>query len=329
MKIFKGLSATKGSPKSSSAFGVMINKEVQDHVRSWKFIVLLALILLTCCASAYSSISKILENSNVPLKDGELLFLKIFTLSDGALPSFYIFISFLGPLLGIALGFDAINSEYSNRTIGRILAQPVYRDVLINSKVIAAMVVIGVLFTSLTTLILGIAILVTGQAPGFIEIFRILSFLLVAWFYVAFWLNLSVFFSIRFSQTATSALTSISIWLFFLVFYPLIVNLVAQGLSPSAYASEREVLSYQHFILGIMRLAPSQLFMDATTALLNPQVRSLGPLTMEQVQGAMPGNLPFWESVKIVWAQITGLVASSALCFVCSYYFFMRKEVRA
>src|SRR5699024_11612174 len=104
--------------------------------------------------------------------------------------------------------------------------------------------------------------------PGFIEVFRILSFLLVAWFYVAFWLNLSVFFSIRFSQTATSALTSISIWLFFLVFYPLIVNLVAQGLSPSAYAIDIEILCYQHFILGIMRLTACQLFIDAIKAVL-------------------------------------------------------------
>ena len=68
----------------------------------------------------------------------------------------------------------------------------------------------------------------------------------------------------------------------------MIVNLVAKGLSPSQMASPYQIISYQKFILGLMRLAPSELFNEATTTLLMPSVRSLGPLTMEQVQGAIP-----------------------------------------
>ena len=72
----------------------------------------------------------------------------------------------------------------------------------------------------------------------------------------------------------------------------MIVNLVAKGLSPSQMASPYQIISYQKFILGLMRLAPSELFNEATTTLLMPSVRSLGPLTMEQVQGALPSPLP-------------------------------------
>ena len=50
------------------------------------------------------------------------------------------FISFLVPLTGIALGFDAINSEYQNRTLGRLLSQPIYRDVLLFGKALGALV---------------------------------------------------------------------------------------------------------------------------------------------------------------------------------------------
>ena len=42
-------------------------------------------------------------------------FLHLFTASDGTLPPFFVFISFLGPLLGISMGFDAINSEHDTR----------------------------------------------------------------------------------------------------------------------------------------------------------------------------------------------------------------------
>lgn len=72
---------------------------------------------------------------------------------------------------------------------------------------------------------------------------------------MAFWLNLAILFSLCFRQAATSALASVAVWLFFSVFYTMIVNLVAKALSPSQLASPYQIVSYQKFILGLMRLA--------------------------------------------------------------------------
>jgi ABC-2 type transport system permease protein len=85
---------------------------------------------------------------------------------------------------------------------------------------------------------------------------------------------------------------------------------------------------YQRTVLNLLRFAPGQLFSDATTTLLMPTVRSLGPLTMEQVAGAIPNPLPLGESVLIVWPQLTGLIAATVVCFALSYVSFMRKEIR-
>src|SRR5690606_8427246 len=93
-------------------FWVIVQKEISDHVRSWRFIVLLFLVLLTCVGSLYTSITNLVDELSKPgHADDPFLFLKLFTLSDGTLPPFHVFIGFLGPLLGIGLGFDAINSE--------------------------------------------------------------------------------------------------------------------------------------------------------------------------------------------------------------------------
>ena len=97
--------------KIQSPFWVIVRKEVADHVRSWKFIILIAIIALTCMGSLYTALTNIGAAIKPNDPDGSFLFLKLFTVSDGTLPSFVIFINFLGPLLGIALGFDAINSE--------------------------------------------------------------------------------------------------------------------------------------------------------------------------------------------------------------------------
>src|SRR5512140_1869098 len=91
-------------------FRVIVNKEISDHVRSWRVIILLMLIDLSCFGSVYTAVTNITK----VVKSGDenvFFFLKLFTVSDGTLPSFFVFISFLGPLLGIAMGFDAVNSE--------------------------------------------------------------------------------------------------------------------------------------------------------------------------------------------------------------------------
>src|SRR5690606_39738503 len=92
-------------------FWIIVQKEIADHVRSWRFNVLLFLILLTCFGSLYTSITGLVaELSKSSSADDPFLFLKLFTQSDGSLPPFHVFIGFLVPLLGIGLGFDAINS---------------------------------------------------------------------------------------------------------------------------------------------------------------------------------------------------------------------------
>ncbi|WP_036600775.1 ABC transporter permease [Olivibacter sitiensis] len=310
-------------------FWVIVNKEIRDYVSSWRFVILLVLILLTCFGSLYTSITNLGKSIKADDPDGAFFFLKLFTVSDGSLPPFHVFIGFLGPLLGIALGFDAINSEQHAGTLSRVMAQPIHRDYLINAKFVAALIVIGTLFFALGFMVMGLGLFIVGIPPTAGEFLRILFFLLLSVLYVAFWLNLSILFSIRFKQAATSALTAIAIWLFFTVFYQIIVNLIARAIIPDGASSPQQMMAYQNLVMNMLRIVPSQLYSDATTTLLMPSVRSLGPLTMEQVYSAIPSPLPLGQSLLLVWPQLTGLIAATVLCFAISYYLFMRKEIRS
>lgn len=320
----------RNAHRAAHPFWIIVQKEISDHVRSWRFNVLLFLIILTCFGSLYTSITNLVDavstssNANDPF-----FFLKLFTLSDGTLPPFHVFIGFLGPLLGIGLGFDAINSEQHSRTLSRIMSQPIHRDYLINAKFVAALAVIGVMFFALGFLVMGFGMFIIGIPPTAEEFLRIICFLLLSVMYVAFWLNLAVFLSIRFRQAATSALAAIAIWLFFTVFYQIIVNLIARAMAPPELASQAQLMGHQQFVVNLMRIVPSQLYTDATTILLVPSVRSLGPLTMQQAYGALPSPLPLGQSLLIVWPQLTGLIAATVVCFALSYISFMRKEIRS
>ena len=319
----------KISTNVSHPFWVIVQKEISDHVRSWRFIILIAIIALTCMGSMYTALTSIGKAVKMNEPEGSFFFLKLFTISDGSLPSFFIFISFLGPLLGISLGFDAINSEQNKGTLSRVMAQPIHRDYLINAKFVAALIVISVMFFALGYLVMGLGLVAIGIPPTPEEFLRINFFILLSILYVAFWLNLSIFLSVKFRQAATSALSGISVWLFFSVFYNMIINLIAKAFQPSEMATEYMVISYQKFILNLMRISPGQLFSEATTTLLMPSVRSLGPLSMEQVQGTIPSPLPLGQSLLLVWPQGTGLIAATIVCFALSYVAFMRMEIRS
>lgn len=309
-------------------FWVMVQKEMSDQLKSWKFIILIGIIVLTSIGSLYTALSNFSEAVNES-SDNAFFFLKLFTLSDGSLPSFVVFIGFLGPLLGISLGFDTVNSEQNKGTLSRVLAQPVPRDFLINAKFIAAVIVISIMFFALSFLVIGAGLISIGIPPTAEEFVRIIFYTIIAIIYVSFWLNLSIFFSVRFRQPATSALAGIAVWLFFTVFYPLIVNVITKGMEPSQFAPPRAIYMYQKIKFALVQIMPNELFDQSTTTLLMPSVRSLGPLTMEQVQGAIPGPLPLGQSLLLTWPQLTGLIALTILCFVLSYVSFMKKEIRS
>jgi len=319
------------SKKRRSPFHIMVAKEVADYVRSWRFILLLALVVLTFAASIYISMANIKNAfNNTQDPDHAFLYLKLLSTTDGSMPPFHVLLSFLAPLLGISMGFDAINAEQNGGTLTRLVAQPVYRDNILLAKFYSAMVIISTLFFSLSLLMIGGGLLITGVRIEPQELVRIFGFTVTTIIYIAFYLSLAIVFSIIFRQAATSALSALGLWLFFTVFYPILVNLVIRAFMPDpAYLSQNDVMRYNELILDILRVAPNQLYSDASTTLLMPSIRSLGPMSVEQLSGAIPSPLPIRESLMIVWPQISGLIACSMACFALAYYLFMRREIRS
>ena len=94
---------------TNSSLLVLYRKELADHLRSKRFVILLILITVTGLASIYAAASGIREA--VAQEGNEFVFLRLFTASGNSIPSFISFISLLGPLVGLAIGFDSINGS--------------------------------------------------------------------------------------------------------------------------------------------------------------------------------------------------------------------------
>jgi ABC-2 type transport system permease protein len=139
--------------------------------------------------------------------------------------------------------------------------------------------------------------------------------------------------SIVFRSGATAALVSLGLWLFFALLWPALAGPLAEMISPSdvRYAAlglqTPDTLLWQ---VALARFSPSTLFAEAITAILNPNVRSLGPLFVDQMQGMIPGApLPLGQSIIIAWPQTVGLIAGTIVLYVIGYIIFQRQEVRA
>ena len=310
----------------------MIKKELADHISSYRFIIIFALIAMVSLITSYMvglNIRHELENIAKP----QFVFLMLFT-STGAMFSLVQFVAFFGPLVGLVLGFDTINRERNEGTLSKLLSQPIYRDVVINGKFLAGVVVISVMMISIILVITGLGLLTLGIVPGPEELMRIFIYLVISVVYISLWLGIAILFSIFFRSTATSALAALAVWIFFLICVPYGANVLSNALTPdSSEATPEVILQRARIIKSFALISPMELYNDATATIIDPlekSVRSVIPGPMESLSMArFAGPLPLPQSILIVVPYIISLIAITVICFAISYIVFMRQEIRS
>jgi ABC-2 type transport system permease protein len=321
--------------REGSAFqglGVVIFKELSDHLTGIRMIVLEWLVVLMALGVVYTGIQQIREVS----AEDPFLFLRLFTRAGYGLPSFVSVLSFLVPLVAIGIGFDLVNNERNQRTLSRILAQPIYRDALLFGKFLGGLLTITIMLVALWLLVIGLGIVTLGLPPGPEEVTRAFAMMFVTIVYAGVWLALALLFSIVFRSPATAALAALGLWLFLTILWPLLSPFVASMFVSGTVSSPSELLSDLSVLQAFARLSPGDLFGEIAGVLLDPTIRStqqplLASLGLALVQpGSIPGApLPLLQSLEVVWPQTVGMIASAILLFVIGYVIFQRQEVRA
>lgn len=297
-------------------------KEIADHLNSARLLVVAGLLTITGVAAVYAAGGRIRDVASAATED-PALFLKLFTVSIENTPfAFVNFVALIGPLLGIAFGFDAVSSERSQRTLPRLLAQPIHRDDVVNGKFVAGLAVIGMLLTALMVLVGAIGIVRLGIVPSPDQVARLIVYLVVSCVYIGVWLAFALMLSILLHRAATAALTAIGAWLVFSLLAGLIVQMVASVFTTPGTIANAEMQQ------ALGRLSPAFLYEEVTAALLTPELRTLGVILPEQAYRAVPSRLPIGQSLLLVWPQLTALVALCAVMFAIAYVAFLRQEVR-
>jgi len=312
----------------------VFRKELADHFSSYRFLILFALITMVSLIMVYMAgmgLRQELEGVAKP----KFVFLMLFT-STGALFSLVQFVAFFGPLIGLILGFDAINRERATGTLSKLVSQPIYRDSIINGKFLAGVATIAIMLTSIVLLISGLGLLLLGVVPGIEEVLRIIFYLVISIFYISFWLGVAILFSVLFRGIATSALASLALWIFFSFFVPLGATILANAFAPidQEGATVERIVKHVRIQRAISLSSPMSLYSDSTAVIIDPMRKTTKSLVlvgpMERISSARFKNpLPLTQSLLVVFPHISTLIALTIICFAITYTTFMMQEVRS
>ena len=308
---------------------------MEDHFSSTRFLLISALIVMVGVIIA-SMVGMSIQEESKGMAKPTLLFLWLFT-STGKLFSFVQFIGFFGPLIGIILGFDAINRERVSRTLSKLISQPIYRDSVINGKFLAGVVTIAIVLVAIILIISGLGIRLIGVVPGPEEVWRVVIYFIASLLYISFWLGISILFSVVFRSTATSALAALALWIFFSFFVSLGAGVLADAVTPISQSSQGVdpaiVIRHEKIQRVVSLFSPMTLYSEATSTVLDPMRKTtrglllMGPLErLSLARFQNPLTLP--QSIYIVLPHLISIVAITFLCFGICYLVFMRQEIR-
>lgn len=333
-------STADGRSIRGAGWMIIGTKEFGDHLLSARFLVLVLVMALAAAVPLYFLSGQIRDAAEAATEQVPALFLALFWLtpsinSDLNLPSVVGFIGIVGPLLGLAFSFDAVNGERAEGTLPRLLSQPIHRDDVINGKFAAGLAVIAMVLMAAIAAVAAFALIRLGMVPDPSEILRAIVWLLVTFVYISLWLAFGMLLSVVIRRAATSALIGFGVWVLLTFFGRFLVSLVS-GVLVAVPNTAQEQVDAINAQANLFRLLPDTLYREASLVLLNPQSsvaqQVSTPATVggfEQAQQQVSSLLSLDQSFIFIWPQVVGLVALTVICFALAYVMFMRQEVRA
>ncbi|MEM3694221.1 MAG: ABC transporter permease [Candidatus Bathyarchaeia archaeon] len=306
------------------------SKEFADMVKGKRFITLIiifGLVMTVAMATIYIQVMRMMEGiPGVAMPRG---FLGLITFSLSGTMSYF------APVMGLALGCDAISGEREKGTLKIVLVQPIFRDTVINGKFIAAAsaVSLAIVFSSMVSV--GAAMILLGVTPTAEEGMRMALFLIFSILFTMTYYGISIFFSTILKRTSQSVILGVTTWALFTFVIPIIASLIALTMvwpivTPGQEDSVERMRNFTAIVEGISSITPNYHFGKIAQYLLNPYATTGGYLqTQPQPQPqSIQEAAPITTSLIYAGPNILVLAIATMLAFFASYIVFTRQEVR-
>ncbi|WP_174590104.1 ABC transporter permease subunit [Methanocella conradii] len=263
-------------------------------------------------------------------------------------------------LLSIAIGFDLITREREEGTLKSLLSHPVYRDAVINGKLIGALSILVVVMGSVFMITLAI-MLFYGVVPTGNDLIRIAAYFVMALLYSSVFFAIATLFSTLAKNSAMSILLVLGVVIAMIIiptFAPKIADAVmgpppeikpiilpeptpmqpSENSTPEPIpisipwdpAIEQYYRNKQMIIDSIDTISPMYSFdYKISPAILYKQGGYAGPIyALKRVTPYVYHEPTIWDSLAYVWTSILALVVELVAPLAASYVMFMRADIR-
>lgn len=197
---------------------IVAAKEFKDYLNSKRFLLLFGLLILLSIISAVTGIGTYNSdlatyNSNLQQASaapGGMRFNVDMPSILSIFSSYGSYIATFGMLLAISMGFDMISREKEEGTLKILLTHPVFRDQVINGKIIGATAMLTIVLLSTFLAIVAI-MLFFGIIPAGDDIIRLAAFFLAVVLFLLAYLAIAVMSSTVSKNSSMAMLIAVTI----------------------------------------------------------------------------------------------------------------------
>lgn len=339
-------------------------KEFRDHLSSKRFLTIIAILMLLALygvstgmdsynagLEAYKS-QQVAGNATSGYQSGTSSYVHVPSILD-VFQSMITIFSFLGMILGVAMGFDQISREKEEGSLKLLVTCPMYRDAIINGKALGAVVTLA--FAMAATFLLCMAVVMfKSVVPGFDDLLRISVFFLAALLYSILFYAIGALASVFTKNTSASVLYAVGIMVALIVF-SLLASIVAApfaqtivGPAPPTTGETTTATSsaintdYTNYTI---KLATTENQVSDTLTAFSPfddfggrlgeGTGGIGKAILSkskvedysQAGGQHYVEIPLLDSLASVWTKLLVLLVEMVVAFALSYLAFMRMDV--
>jgi len=272
------------------------------------------------------------------------------------------FFTYLGMILGAAMGFDQISREKDEGSLKFLAISPLYRDAIINGKTIGAIATLAATLAAAFLLAIAIVML-RGVVPGLDDVLRIGAFYLASLLYCSVFFAIAMMMSTVTKSTSMAVISTVGIVVLLIVFsilafivssyiasaiigpppdmdYSVLMN---DSTNASAIFSNSEYMNYSTKLVEldfeitdtITTVSPVNDFggfMGMGMGGIGNAILSKTPVQSLSLTGlsaaASSKQISLLESLASVWIKILILIVYLVVSFAVSYVAFMRTDIR-
>ena len=214
----------------SHGLPVIARKELRDHFRSKKFLLIFGIFLIITIIGMATGVAEYTKNLEDYNDRQSVATDDIYPGGIGwgkpSIVTIYLGVSALivtlGAILGIAMGFDLISKEKETKSLKILLSHPVYRDEVINGKALGGLMALAIAL-GITFIVTFAILLIAGIVPAGDELAKILVYGGAVFLMILSYFALSLFMSTIASDSGKALVYTLIVFVA-LMSLPMLIN---------------------------------------------------------------------------------------------------------